>query len=108
MIALRSSSVTRHLELELERRELRVEAIGERAHLGLDRGLVLVVELAPGGELLGVLAQAAQDLDLLFRGAPALQDRLVLFRPRPERGVLHGAVERGELVLYLGALKETP
>ena len=98
----------RELELELERGELRVEALGEGAHLGLDRGRVLVVELAPGGELVGVLAQAAQDLDLLLGGAAALQDRLVLLGPRPERRVLHRAVERGELVFYLGALKDTP
>jgi hypothetical protein len=98
----------RHLELELEARELGVEAFGERPHLAFDRGGVLVQELAPGGELLGVLAQAAQELDLLLGGAAPLQRGLALFRARPEGGVLHRAVESGELVLYLGALKGTP
>ena len=70
---------------------------------------------APSGDgekkLLSQIApkwQAWYNAIFLLGGATALQHRLALFRPRPERRVLHRAVESGELVLYFGALKGTP
>jgi len=97
---------TGELELQLQRGELARQAVEEALDLGV--ALALRQELAPGGQLVGVGAQALQGFEAALQAAPLLQDGGALRAVVPEAGVFQLVVDLGQAPLQAGVLKDTP
>jgi hypothetical protein len=82
------------LELQLQLVELGGQAGEERLEVGV--GLALGEELAPGGQLLGVGAQAFERLQAALQPPPLLENGRALRRVVPEFSVFELVVDLGE------------
>jgi len=82
------------LELQLQLVELARQAGEERLDLGV--GLPLRQQLAPGGELVGVVAQVLQGREAALQPPPFLKDGRALRRVVPEFSVFELVVDLGE------------
>jgi hypothetical protein len=91
---------------DAELAELGFETADEAVELRI--ALTLVQQLAPGGELVGVGAQAVQGFQAPLDLAALLHDLGVFRRVVPEPGFLHLVVDLGQLALEVVSLKDTP
>jgi hypothetical protein len=88
------------LELQLQARQLLLQAGEEALDLVLSLGgLALGDQLAPGGQLLGVGAQALERVEPPLEAAALLQDGSALRGIVPEARVLDLVVDLGEAPL---------
>jgi hypothetical protein len=96
----------RELELQLELLQVAGEALQEGVEIRVR--LALGEELAPGLQLVRVVAELVQGFEAPFERAALLQDGSALRRVVPEPGILDLMVELGQLSFEIGLLKDTP
>ncbi len=96
------------LQLEIERLEVRLEAVEESDGVAVDLAFGLADQLVPGLELGLVARQLFQRVEAALDRPPLLQDGLAFIGVVPEIRSLHFAVELGELLFIAGGVKETP